>query len=170
MIGLKFEQEHPCILPANATFSELIVKKCLHSGLQDTLDQVREWFWIIKGRQLTKRVVHTWSAVNIKLLRLSRFQPYYLNSALRKRLHLKSQEWTLLALCTINLKTSCSPQRFSSRISDWYDYWKVPAGVHSFVSRRRLCKTIYSGNAKTFKWAHKELKALWDPWIQSLQT
>ena len=62
MTGLKFEQKHPCILPANYMFSELIVRKChqqvLHSGLQDTLNQARERFWIMKGRQLTKKVVN----------------------------------------------------------------------------------------------------------------
>lgn len=53
MTNWNFEQKHPCILPANATFSELTVKKfhqqVMHSGLQDTLNQVRERFWIIKG-------------------------------------------------------------------------------------------------------------------------
>ncbi len=62
MTNWKFEQKHPCILPVDARFSELTVKKChqqvMHSGLQDTLCQVRERFWIIKGGQLTKRTVN----------------------------------------------------------------------------------------------------------------
>ena len=40
MTNWNFEQKHPCILPANATFSELTVKKChqqvMHSVLQDS--------------------------------------------------------------------------------------------------------------------------------------
>lgn len=58
----KFEQKHPCIPPSDDKFSELLVRKShqqvMDSGLQDTINQVRERFWTLRGRQLTKRTVN----------------------------------------------------------------------------------------------------------------
>ena len=56
-----YGQKHPWILPAEDKYSELLIKRChkevMHSGLQDTMTQVREMYWIVRGRQLTKKIV-----------------------------------------------------------------------------------------------------------------
>lgn len=45
-----FDQKHPYILPGNDTFSELLIRKAhddvMHSGLQATLNQLREMYWM----------------------------------------------------------------------------------------------------------------------------
>ena len=52
--NMTFAQRHPCILSDNHTFTELQIKRAhtdvMHCGLQDTLTQVRQQFWILKGR------------------------------------------------------------------------------------------------------------------------
>lgn len=56
-----FREQHPYVLPANHRYSELLVQHChervMHSGVRDTLVQMRERYWVLKGRQLVKRVV-----------------------------------------------------------------------------------------------------------------
>lgn len=56
-----FTQKHPYILPGINTFSELLIRKAdedvMHSGLQATLNQLRETYWILKSQQMTKRFV-----------------------------------------------------------------------------------------------------------------
>ncbi len=58
---LNFREQHPWILPAKHRYCELLIQKCheksLHSGTRDTLMQVRDRFWILKGRQLVKQIV-----------------------------------------------------------------------------------------------------------------
>ena len=59
--ALPHEVKHPQILPTHHRFSELLVRRAheevLHSGVSDTLIQVRESSWILRGRQLSKKVV-----------------------------------------------------------------------------------------------------------------
>ncbi|XP_064463564.1 uncharacterized protein LOC135374554 [Ornithodoros turicata] len=55
--------KHPVLLPAKHRFTDLVVvdahHRVLHAGVQDTLSQVRSKFWILRGRQATRRVLHT---------------------------------------------------------------------------------------------------------------
>ena len=58
---LPHDQKHPIILPADSHLSTLIVRdshaRCLHGGTTLTLTTVRLSFWILKGRQLVKRII-----------------------------------------------------------------------------------------------------------------
>ena len=53
--------KNPILLPACHYFTKLVIKDCHervhHSGLNTTLTNTRERFWIIKGRQAVKRVL-----------------------------------------------------------------------------------------------------------------
>ncbi|XP_028512935.1 uncharacterized protein LOC110232368 [Exaiptasia diaphana] len=58
---LSMDAKNPIILPKDHRFTELIVidshDRVLHSGLRATLAQVREKFWIPRGRQVVKGLV-----------------------------------------------------------------------------------------------------------------
>uniref|UniRef100_A0A1A8CSF3 Integrase zinc-binding domain-containing protein n=1 Tax=Nothobranchius kadleci TaxID=1051664 RepID=A0A1A8CSF3_NOTKA len=58
---LSFREQHPWVLPSSHKYSELLVRSChervMHSGVRDTLIQVREQYWILRGRQFVKRIV-----------------------------------------------------------------------------------------------------------------
>ncbi|XP_014835554.1 PREDICTED: uncharacterized protein LOC106913412, partial [Poecilia mexicana] len=58
---LSFREQHPWLLPTNHKYSELLVQSChkrvMHSGVRDTLTQVREQYWILRGRQLVRNIV-----------------------------------------------------------------------------------------------------------------
>lgn len=54
--------KHPLLLPPEHPFTELIVHDChlrtLHGGIQDTTAQLRERFWVPRGRQIAKKIIH----------------------------------------------------------------------------------------------------------------
>ncbi|GFQ73002.1 integrase catalytic domain-containing protein [Trichonephila clavata] len=58
---LSYHEKHPILIPEKIRFKDLLVKdaheKMLHSGVADTLIQVREKYWIPKGRQIIKSII-----------------------------------------------------------------------------------------------------------------
>ncbi|GFY36200.1 integrase_H2C2 domain-containing protein [Trichonephila clavipes] len=53
-------QKHPIILPAKHYFVNLMVRdsrKVFHGGVSETLLEIRERFWLIKGRQTVKNIL-----------------------------------------------------------------------------------------------------------------
>ncbi|GFX55002.1 integrase catalytic domain-containing protein [Trichonephila clavipes] len=59
--NLSINEKHPLILPKNSRLTILIVRrehnKVMHGGTASTLAQVRSNYWILKGRQLVKKVI-----------------------------------------------------------------------------------------------------------------
>ena len=57
----KFGEKYPAILPKDHDFTKLAVmdyhRVVLHGGVNDTLAEVRENFWIVKGRQFVKKII-----------------------------------------------------------------------------------------------------------------
>ncbi|GFY52518.1 hypothetical protein TNIN_58511 [Trichonephila inaurata madagascariensis] len=60
---------NPIILPAKHYFVNLIVRDChekvFHGGISETLQEIRERFWLIKGRQTVKNILKKLSAVQL---------------------------------------------------------------------------------------------------------
>ena len=58
---LPYDSKYPIVIPADHYFTKLVIISChgdvLHNGVQETLCQVRSRFWIVKGRQVVKRVL-----------------------------------------------------------------------------------------------------------------
>ena len=52
---------YPILLDANHHITALIVKSChekvLHGGIKDTLAELRSRFWIVRGRQVVKKLL-----------------------------------------------------------------------------------------------------------------
>ncbi|XP_046387356.1 uncharacterized protein LOC124156925 [Ischnura elegans] len=59
---LSDDEKHPLILPSKHPFTELIIEDChkatLHGGVQLTLTTLRTQYWIVKGRQIVKTIIH----------------------------------------------------------------------------------------------------------------
>ena len=59
---LKFETRHPVLLPREHHITSLIIWEChknvLHNGTNQTLQELRTRFWIVKGRQLVKKTIY----------------------------------------------------------------------------------------------------------------
>ena len=60
---MDYDQKFPFILPYKNMFSTLLVKshhnKTLHGGVNLTLSSVRQEVWIVKGRSLVKKIIHS---------------------------------------------------------------------------------------------------------------
>ena len=58
---LEFDNRYPIILPKDHRLTELIVRKCHekvhHSGVRATLCRLQTKYWVIRGRQMVKRIV-----------------------------------------------------------------------------------------------------------------
>ena len=59
---LTFETRHPIPLPREHHITSLIIweyhKNVLHNGTNQTLQELRTRFWVIKGRQLVKKTIY----------------------------------------------------------------------------------------------------------------
>ena len=60
--GVPQTAKHPIFLLKNHHLTELIVSEChsrvMHSGVAATLTELRSKYWVVKGRQLVKRILH----------------------------------------------------------------------------------------------------------------
>ena len=60
-VALSFDEKHPIILPGGHHISRLIVRHCherlAHAGREQTLAETRKTFWIVAGRNLTKKTI-----------------------------------------------------------------------------------------------------------------
>ena len=60
-VALSFDAKHPIILPGGHHISRLIVRHChehlAHAGREQTLAESRKAFWIVVGRNLTKKTI-----------------------------------------------------------------------------------------------------------------
>ena len=60
--SLPFDQKFPIVLPAEGYFVELLVSdahwKILHGGVNDTMAFLRERFWVLRLRQVTRKLVN----------------------------------------------------------------------------------------------------------------
>ena len=56
------ESKFPILLPRDGYVTDLIVRNChqqvLHSGVNDALNEIRSRFWITRGRQFVKKILH----------------------------------------------------------------------------------------------------------------
>ncbi|GBL73951.1 hypothetical protein AVEN_230885-1 [Araneus ventricosus] len=61
----EFGEKHPCLLPYKDQFSQLVIldshNKLLRAGVEATLAQISEKFWIIKGRERVKSTLNRYS-------------------------------------------------------------------------------------------------------------
>jgi len=59
---MSYASRYPALLPKEHPLSVLIVKdthwKVMHNGVKETLTQIRSKYWIVKGRQFVRKVIH----------------------------------------------------------------------------------------------------------------
>jgi hypothetical protein len=55
-------QKHPAILDAEHSVTSLIVRdsheRVKHNGVKETLTEIRSKFWIVRGRQFVRKLIH----------------------------------------------------------------------------------------------------------------
>ena len=171
-----FPQKHPWILPDKEKFTELQVRRAhadvMHSGLQETLTQVRERFWVLKGRQVTKRIVNDClicrrfkvkhgeqTTAPLPRDRLTEAPPFEVTGVdFAGPLYFKpNHQKAYIALFTCAVTRAVHLELVKDLSTDSF-----LLAFRRFISRRGICRIMYSDNAGTFKKASEELKALWN--------
>ncbi|XP_033222802.1 uncharacterized protein LOC117176657 [Belonocnema kinseyi] len=59
---LTYDEKHPLILPPESILATLIIRdchlRCLHGGVQLSLGTLRQSYWILRGRNLVRSLIH----------------------------------------------------------------------------------------------------------------
>ncbi|XP_072397992.1 uncharacterized protein [Diabrotica undecimpunctata] len=177
---LSFNQKHPIILPRNHKLTELIIMqehiRNLHASPQLLLATLRLTYWPIAGRRTVRKFLHK-CVICFKVKptaqkyimgqlpnhRITPSRPFlncgvdYAGPFETKTSNLRGSRVQKSYLCVfICLATKAVHLEIVSNLS-------TEAFLNSFkrfVSRRGLCKNIYSDNATNFVGAHRELREL----------
>ena len=172
-----FREQHPWVLPPKHRYTELLVQnyheKVMHSGVRDTLVQIRESYWILRSRQLVKQIVarcHICKRLKVKPAqqvtaplprdRITESPPFeVMGIDFAGPLYVKSDTQTkkaYIALFTCAVTRAVHLELVSDMSTE-----NFLLALKRCIARRGLCKVIYSDNAKTFKRADQDLKELW---------
>lgn len=174
---LSFREQHPWLLSANHRFAEMMIKysheKVMHSGMRDTLVQMREKYWIPRARQLVKKCIGACAICNrfrVKAAqqvtaplprdRITESPPFEVTGVdFAGPLYVKARkavEKAYVALFTCAVTRAVHLELVSNMSTE-----NFLLALKRFISRRGLCRIIYSDNAQTFKRAEQDLKELW---------
>ncbi|XP_071051383.1 uncharacterized protein [Onthophagus taurus] len=179
---LSYDEKFPIVLPAKHHFVKLIVKyyhhKYLHAGPQFVLSRIRSKFWPLDGRNTVRRYLRNCTTcfrvkpLNVDQLmgdlpdfRVTRTRPFaaigldyagpYLikDSKSTRCVELKAYLCIFVCLATkavhLELVTQLTSEAFMNAFK-------------RFVSRRGLCRTVYSDNGTNFVGANNDLKNLYN--------
>lgn len=177
---LKYDRKHPILLPAKHCFVDLIINYYhvifLHAGPQFVLNQIRDKFWIVNGRNEVRKIVRKClicfrvKPVDINQLmgslpkpRVVPSRPFYYcgvdyagpyllkDGKTRNRVKIKAYVCIFICLSTravhAELVTDLSTEGFLNAFK-------------RFVSRRGLCGHVFSDNATNFVGSNNELLKL----------
>ena len=167
--SLTYDTQFPILLPKEHYVSHLIIWNChkrvLHNGTKETLQELRSRFWIVRGRQLVKRILR--SCILCQKLRGLSYStpPYSQLPAFRVQedyafasvgidfagpLYVKSSsshtEKAYIALFTCATSRAVHVEMVPDLKTETFLLC-----FKRFVSRRGLPQLVVTDNAKTFK-------------------
>ena len=174
--GLSFEVQNPALLTRGHHYTNLVVKEphelVLHGLVSMTLAEVRQRYWIPKGRQLVKKVLKECKqcakrsskllkgtvTAPLPELRVKPARPFEVTGCdFAGPIHLKGNEKAYIALFT------CAVTRaVHLKLTKDITATEFRVVLQRFVSRRGAPSTVISDNAKTFKSTGKQLKKICD--------
>ena len=179
---LPITSKNPVLLPSKNDFVNLMIKdvhyRIKHSGVRDTLTTLRESYWILRGREATKRIIkqciicRKFHGVPFKPqptpdlpdMRVADAPPFtftvldftwplYITSS-------KEGQSNEIAQTYICLYTCASTRAIHLELLRDLSVKSFLQSFRRFASRRGLPSTLLSHNAKTFKAGCKEVKTI----------
>ncbi|XP_064470007.1 uncharacterized protein LOC135384748 [Ornithodoros turicata] len=182
-----FSEQHPALILSYSHYAKLLITdahhRVFHSGVRDTLVQLREEFWIIRARQRVKQILgrcitcrrnnsraSTEVQGQLPAGRITRSHPFQVIGVdfagpltLRQNRKYFTKAHIALFTCAVTRAVHIELCEDTSAV-------KFLQAFRRFTSRRGICSSVYSDNAKTFKTAAKELheirNVLRDPLVQ----
>ncbi|XP_064469952.1 uncharacterized protein LOC135384694 [Ornithodoros turicata] len=169
--------KHPIVLPSNHPITAMIIRqthlRLLHAGVQGTLTDLREAYWVIRGRQVVKRVVHgcrvcrrakaracTEIAGPLPRDRVSAAAPFdvtgtdYAGPLFYRPAY---EESNVSRKCYILIFTCAVTRAVHLELTESMTAEDFLKAFKRFVSRRGVPGTVYSDNFRTFKSVSREL-------------
>jgi hypothetical protein len=170
-------EKHPWVLPYGCTFSKLLIleahEKMLHCGVTITLAHLREKYFIIKGRKYVKSILKTCiickkfnaspGKEEIAPLPKDRIieSPPFSTCGIDFAGPIYVKEKTGIEKAYIVLFTCAVTRAVHLELASNLSTHNFILAFKRFISRRGLCRIIYSDNAKTFIKADNILKEIW---------
>lgn len=174
-----YSKKHPIILSHDCNFTSLIIKYehevNLHAGVQTVLSNLRNTYWPIKGRQLVKKILRKCvkcfrarpqnlcqKMSDLPTARVTPSKPFhtvgvdYAGPYLIKDSKLRNRKYIKCYICIFVCFSSKAVH--IELVSDLTAEGFLNA-LKRFISRRGLCRHIYSDNASYFTKADKELQS-----------
>ena len=168
--SLPLESKNPVFLPAKHDFVRLLIEhthvKNMHSGARDTLINLRERYWILKGRQVVRSAVRryvtckryegkafdTSEAPDLPSYRVMESPPFSSTGLdFAGSLYVNDKQETGKDKVYICLFTCASIRGVHLELTKGLDVSNFLLPMRRFAGRRGLPVIIVSDNAKTFK-------------------
>ena len=174
--------KRPIFLPSKNVYSELLIKDChekvFHNGIRDTLNLLRQKYWVLRGREKVKSIVRqcivckkieglpykTVFCPDLPQFRVDQDPPFthvgidFAGPLIVKReSHIQTNSEFKCYVC---LFTCASTRAVHLELVEDLTVESFIRSFRRFSARRGLPATIISDNAKTFKAASKEVKNL----------
>lgn len=176
--NLPFGKKFPILLPKAHRLSNLIVNcfhlKFLHAGPQQLLYQIRQKFWIVQGRTLCRKIVHSCVICfkakpvaldqimgNLPIERVSKNHPFNVSGVdfcgpfyikcKHQRKNILNKIYVCIFICFVT--KAIHLEIVSDMTTDAFI-----ASLKRFFARRGKAARIYSDNGKTFVGANEEFK------------
>ncbi|XP_025271330.1 uncharacterized protein LOC105254868 [Camponotus floridanus] len=177
---LSYDERHPIVVPPMSWLMKLLVESChrriLHGGVQLTLGLLRLRYWIPQGRAVVKRVLHRcvtctrWRALSSQPLmgdlprgRVTPARPFlrtgvdyagpiFIHTS-KGRGHRAHKAFVVVFICLFSRAVHLD-------VASDYSSEAFLAAFRRFISRRSLCKEMYSDCGTNFIGANKELRRM----------
>ena len=177
--NLPYAQTHPILLHKEHPLTVLIVKhaheRTLHGGIKDTLTEVRSKYWLVKGRQFVRRIIHDcvicrkvegphFRAVSpppLPAFRVNEAPPFvYCGVDFAGPLYIKEDHESENTKVWITLFTCCVTRAVHLELVPNMSTQTFLSSFKRFTSRRGVPAQVVSDNAKTFISAAQTLQDL----------
>ena len=172
----------PILLPSKSRYSELLLEDChekvFHNGLRDTLNVLRQKYWVLRGREKVKSIVRkcvvckkiegvpykTVFCPDLPKFRVDEDSPFThvgidFAGPLIVQKDVRTHDNSNVK-CYVCLFTCASTRAVHLEVVENLTVEAFIRAFRRFCARRGLPAILVSDNAKTFKSASKEIKKL----------
>jgi len=181
------DTKKPIILESTHPVTTLIVRDChkrvKHNGTKETLTELRANYWIVKGRQFVRKLVHSCTickkyegkpydapvSPSLPEYRVKEDVPFAnVGIDFAGPLHVESVTSSDMYRVWVSLYTCCVTRGIHLDLITSLTTEAFLQNFRRFTARRGIPKLVISDNAKTFKSASKRLSRLLDiPEVQN---
>jgi len=178
---ISYARKHPILLAKHHHFTALIIRhaheRTSHSGVKDTLTDIRSQYWIVKGRQFIRKLIHQcvtclklkgplYKVVAPPLLpefRVTESPPFaYCGVDFAGPLYIKQADGSESGKVWIALFTCCATHAVHLELVPDLTEQTFIRSFKRFTANGGIPLKVFSDNAKTFVSAAQTLEQLFD--------